>query len=781
MKRTTLLLSFGLLLLAGCSSGRRADKIAVIPVPVRIEQGTGAFKLDKSTFVAYPEGDSVLARAGEMIAQMLGETVGAPLKLTTDKTANSIVLERPENPLKPEGYLLKITPERVTVTANDYNGAFYALQTMLQLLPAEVYGTVSGKDYAQVYELPAVTVEDYPRFGWRGMHLDVSRHFHPAEFVKRYIDLLAMHKFNRFHWHLTDDQGWRLEIKKYPLLTEKSAWRVDREADGWNTNRPPEPGEKATYGGFYTQDEVRDIVAYAAARGVTVIPEIEMPGHSGEIFAAYPQLSCLGKEQFVTPGGYYPPDMATCFCAGNDSSFVFLQGVIDEVVELFPDAPYIHVGGDEVDMKFWRNCPKCQKRMKELGLKNTHELQSYFMHRMEEYVNSKGKAIIGWDEILEGGLAPNATVMSWRGVDGGIKAAKMGHDVIMTPDTHLYFDFYQNDPQVEPRAAGGLTTTKHVYGYEPVPEALTPDEAKHILGAQANVWCEHIADGKHVEYMVLPRMAALAEVVWSPKEARNYEDFAGRLETQYDRYTAMGATFHPGADQVEFTVTYDSVDRMFEVSLSTELMGGEMRYTTDGSVPTMESILYREPIRIDTATYVKVIVGKNGNRVSKSVSECLVGRHKGIGKAVKYNSVPNSAYAGFTTTLVDGLTGSISHKDGFYQGFNRKDFDVVVDLGEKMQFSEVRGSFLQTAGSWVYLPIEMVVSVSDDGVDFTEAGKAVHRIDPHESPEIRYAFTVRGDFAGRYVRVVGVNGVTPSGLQGAGHKNWIFADEIFIE
>ncbi|MCC8062122.1 MAG: glycoside hydrolase family 20 protein [Rikenellaceae bacterium] len=779
MKRIILLLS-AFLCVVSCSGGRKAENIVIIPAPVRMEQGTGSFKLDKSTVLAYPAGDSVLARAGGMIAETLGATVGTKLKLSTDELARSIVLERPEASaqLKPEGYLLTVTPERVTVVANDYNGAFYALQTLLQLLPADVY---SGKDNgAEAYELPAVTIEDYPRFGWRGMHLDVSRHFFPVEFVKRYIDLLAMHKFNRFHWHLTDDQGWRLEIKKYPLLTEKSAWRVDREADGWNTNRPPQPGEKATYGGFYTQDEVRDVVAYAAARGVAVVPEIEMPGHSSEIFAAYPSLSCLGKEQFVTPGGFYPEDMATCFCAGNDSSFLFLQGVIDEVVELFPDAPYIHVGGDEVNMKFWRNCPKCCKRMKDLGLKNTHELQSYFMHRMEEYINSKGKAIIGWDEILEGGLAPNATVMSWRGETGGIKAAKMGHDVIMTPDSYLYFDFYQNDPQVEPRAAGGLTTTKHVYSYEPIPEALTPMEAKHILGAQANVWCEHIRDGKHVEYMVLPRMAALAEVVWSPKEARDYPDFAKRLETQYDRYRAMGANYHPGADQVEFAVAYDSVERVFLMTLATELPGGEMHYTTDGTEPTMHSALYKEPIRIDSATTVRVVVGKKGKRISKSVSEKMAGMHKGVGKTVKYNSLPSPAYAGSPSTLVDGLTGSISHKDGFYQGFNRSDFDVVVDLGERTKFSEVTGSFLQTAGSWVYLPVELVVSVSDDGVNFTEAGRVTPQADPHQSPEKRYPVTVKGNFDARYVRVVGVNGVTPSGLQGAGHKNWIFADEIFI-
>ena len=780
MKRTLLILSVAALLTA-CSGGRRAETIAIIPVPVHMTTGEECFTLDKSTVVTYPKGDSILARAGEVMAETLGAAVGTTLELTSVASSEAIRLERPADTTgwHAEGYTLEVTPDAVTVRANDYNGAFYALQTILQLLPTEVY---SGRDNgAGAYEIPAVTVEDYPRFGWRGMHLDVSRHFFPVEFVKRYIDLLAMHKFNRFHWHLTDDQGWRLEIKKYPLLTEKSAWRVDREADGWDTNRPPMPGEKATYGGFYTQDEVRDVVKYAEARGVTVIPEIEMPGHSSEVFAAYPSLSCLGKEQFVTPGGYFPDDLATCFCAGNDSSFLFLQGVIDEVVELFPNAPYIHVGGDEVDMKFWSQCPKCQKRMKELGLKDTHELQSYFMRRMEEYINSKGKRIIGWDEILQGGLAPNATVMSWRGETGGIRAAQMGHDVVMTPDSYLYFDFYQNDPQVEPRAAGGLSTTQHVYSYEPVPAALSAEEARHILGAQANVWCEHIPDGKHVEYMVLPRMAALSEVVWSPRESRDYEDFATRLETQNDRYRAMGANFHPGADRIVVSTVYDSVEGVFYMTLTTDLFRGEVHYTLDGSEPTMESPVYRETIRIDSTMTVRAIAGKDGRRFSKAVTEQRIGWHKAAGKRVIYHTKLGSAYKGTSITLVDGLTGSLDARSGRYQGCNGQDFDVVIDLGEKTKFSEVTGSFLQAASSWIYLPEAVTVSLSDDGTNFTEVGRVERPEEMREVAEVRCPFTVRGDFEARYVRVVGVNGVTPSGMKGAGQKNWLFMDEVFVQ
>ena len=385
------------------------------------------------------------------------------------------------------------------------------------------------------------------------------------------------------------------------------------------------------------------------------------------------------------------------------------------------------------------------------------------------------------DESLQGGLAPNATVMSFRGETGGIRAAQMGHDVVMTPDSYLYFDFYQNDPQVEPRAAGGLSTTQHVYSYEPVPAALSAEEARHILGAQANVWCEHIPDGKHVEYMVLPRMAALAEVVWSPRESRDYEDFATRLETQNDRYRAMGANFHPGADRIVVSTVYDSVEGVFYMTLTTDLFRGEVHYTLDGSEPTMESPVYRETIRIDSTMTVRAIAGKDGRRFSKAVTEQRIGWHKATGKRVIYHTKLGSAYKGTSITLVDGLTGSLDARSGRYQGCNGQDFDVVIDLGEKTKFSEVTGSFLQAASSWIYLPEAVTVSLSDDGTNFTEVGRVERPEEMREVAEVRCPFTVRGDFEARYVHVVGVNGVTPSGMKGAGQKNWLFMDEVFVQ
>lgn len=788
MKKTFALLSFcivSLILLSSCGDKpQQAATIAIIPNPVSMQVcEEGAFQLDRSTKIYYAPGDSVQDRFAQVLSQTLGRILGIDsLEMSPPQVGqsskNTISLAKSVGHMvKPESYVLSISTDEISIGANDYNGYFYSLQTILQLLPPEVYG---DQAVAKAYLLPALEITDYPRFGYRGMHLDVVRHFFDVDFVKRYIDLIAMHKLNAFHWHLTDDQGWRIEIKKYHLLTEKSAWRVDRRSDGWNTNRPPEPGEEATYGGFYTQEQIRDVVAYAKDRGITVIPEVDMPGHSTAVFASYPHLSCLGKEQFVTPGGYYPPDMATCFCAGNEDVYTFLQDVLDEVIDLFPDAPYIHIGGDEVDKQFWSNCPTCQAKMKAEGLKNVDELQSYFMKRMEAYVNSKGKPIIGWDEILQGGLAPNATVMSWRGEQGGIEAAKLGHDVIMATDKYLYFDHFQNDPQVEPRAMSGLTTVKKVYSYEPIPADLTPEESKHVLGAQATMWNEQVQTPEHVEYMVLPRMSALAEVVWSPSDSRDYDNFMERLEVQEQRYAAMGMNYHPGADMISFDVSYDSVSKTFNVGIRTELHKGEVYYTIDGTEPTVESPKYTSPIPIRDLTMVRAIAARAGKRISKEVVEQVVGMHKAFGKKVTYNNPLSRAYTGTLTTLVDGLTGTGSHNDGFYQGLNRKDFDVVIDLGESMHLHGVVGSFLQSIGSWVYLPSEMIVAVSNDGENYKVAGRSSHDFNANQHPVIRHRFVVTGHFDARYIRVVGVNGVTPSGLSGAGNKNHLFADEIFV-
>ncbi|MRR38363.1 beta-N-acetylhexosaminidase, partial [bacterium] len=392
---------------------------------------------------------------------------------------------------------------------------FYAVQTLLQLLPPAVFRPSEAAGVRWV--VPAVRIEDHPRYPWRGMMLDVARHFFPKEFVKEFIDYLALHKMNTFHWHLTDDQGWRLESKRYPTLTTVSAWRADREDLHWNARPQQRPGEIATYGGFYTQADVKEVVEYAAERFITVVPEIEMPAHAMAVLAAFPELSCTGGPFTVPTGSVWP--ITDIYCAGNDSTFRFLENLLDEVITLFP-ATYIHVGGDEANKKEWKRCAKCQARIASEKLKNEEELQSYFIRRIERHLSGRGKRLIGWDEILEGGLPPGATVMSWRGVDGGIEAARSGHDVVMSPTSHCYIDYYQGDWRLEPIAIGGFVPLTTVYAYEPTPEALTPAEAKHVLGAQGNLWTEFVGTPEKAQYMAFPRIAAMAEVTWSAKDRR---------------------------------------------------------------------------------------------------------------------------------------------------------------------------------------------------------------------------------------------------------------------
>ena len=429
--------------------------------------------------------------------------------------------------LAEEGYELTIEPDSVLLRAAKPRGLFWGVQTLRQLLPPGGQGAKAARsEGTHAVPLPCVHIKDTPRYPWRGMHLDVGRHFMPTEFVKRYIDFLALHKFNVFHWHLTEDQGWRIEIKEYPRLTTVAAWRGQ---------------EDKRYGGFYTQKEIREVVAYAADRFITVVPEIELPGHSLAALAAYPEVSCTGGPfEVPTRWGIFED----VYCAGNDATFEFLKNVLSEVLELFP-GPYVHIGGDECPKTRWKACKKCQARIEAEGLADEHELQSYFIKRISRFLASNGRRLVGWDEILEGGLAPDATVMSWRGIKGGIAAARMGHDVVMTPGTHCYLNMKQAPGADEPGHAGShVVTLEKVYSYEPTPAELTPAEAKHILGAQGNVWTEYIATPKEVEYMVFPRMCALAEVTWTPAPLRDWNDFLSRLEVHQQRLDAMGVNYY---------------------------------------------------------------------------------------------------------------------------------------------------------------------------------------------------------------------------------------------
>ncbi len=541
MRQLNHMLLAGVLALA-CSSCQKSVEAnyQVVPLPQEVSPAReGSFHLSKNTTIAYPEGNDLLKRNAEFLAQYAGQVINGTPKTKAiapgeEAGKKSIVLSLDPGIENKEGYVLSVTPETVSIKGQTENGVFYGIQTLRKSMPP-------AETKAGSILLPAVTIKDAPRFAYRGMHLDVGRHFFPVEFIKRYIDLLALHNMNTFHWHLTEDQGWRIEIKKYPKLTEIGSIR-NRTVIGRNTQEY----DNTPYGGFYTQEEAREIVKYARERYITVIPEVDLPGHMLAALAAYPEMGCTGGPYEVCPRWGVFEDV---LCIGNEQSMQFLEDVMAEIIEIFP-SKLIHIGGDEAPRTRWQKCPKCQARIKAEGLKADKEhtaedrLQSYCMARIEKFLNSKGRQIIGWDEILEGDVAPNATVMSWRGSAGGIKAAQMGHDVIMTPNNFCYFDYYQTDDTAnEPLGIGGYVPLEKVYSLEPT-ASLTEEQARHILGAQANLWTEYIATTEHVEYMVLPRMAALAEVQWMQPEKKNYEDFVGRRLPQLVKfYDAEGLNY----------------------------------------------------------------------------------------------------------------------------------------------------------------------------------------------------------------------------------------------
>ena len=509
--------------------------LSIIPAPVMIEKTEGVFEIGLTTKIVVTKQTRSL---GIQLKGMLSPAIGydLPIKETVQNIEGCIQLDKKSDlsPLGEEGYRLTVTPQSILIEAYADAGIFYGMQTLRQLLPVEIFQQKPAKDIQ--WRIPCVAIEDKPRFQWRGMHLDVCRHFMPKEFVKKYINLLAIHKMNTFHWHLTEDQGWRIEIKKYPKLTEIGAWRketvIGRNSGTYDGKR---------HGGYYTQDDVREIVAYAKERYITVVPEIEMPGHCRSALAAYPELSCTGGPFEVKTNWGVEPEV---YCAGNDDVLQFQKDILKEILALFP-SEYIHIGGDECPKSRWEKCPKCQARIKAEGLKDEHELQSWFIKQIDTFLVERDRRLVGWDEILEGGLAPGATVMSWRGESGGIRAAKAGHDVVMAPNSHTYFDHYQAKSAKEPLAIGGFLPLEKVYFYNPIPDVLTNEQQRRILGVQAQIWSEYIPTDAHVEYMAYPRACALSEVAWTPKDKKEYNSFYDRLTTHLKRLDCLEVNYRP--------------------------------------------------------------------------------------------------------------------------------------------------------------------------------------------------------------------------------------------
>lgn len=641
---------------------------SVIPVPLKMERGTGFFLLSEKTrlYTNLQDGEAKLWE--NYLKALPVQLKKAGMK---DRKQMLLLLITPKNPQlpSPESYTLSVTPQQILIRATSGAGLFYGMQTLLQLAQPSGAGS---------YSIASVEIEDTPRFAYRGLMLDVSRHFSTKEFIKKQIDALAYYKINRLHLHLTDAAGWRLEIKKYPLLTEFAAWRTDPIwKQWWNGGRKyvrfDAPG---AYGGYYTQDDIREILEYARQHYITVIPEIEMPSHSEEVLAAYPQLSCSGE-----------PYKNSDFCVGNEETFTFLENVLTEVMELFP-SEYIHIGGDEAGKSAWKTCPKCQKRMTDEHLANVDELQSYLIHRIEKFLNNHGRHLLGWDEILQGGIAPNATVMSWRGEEGGIAAVTSGHRAIMTPGAYCYLDSYQDAPYSQPEAIGGYLPLKKVYSYNPVPASLTAEQAKLVYGVQGNLWVEYIPTPEHVEYMIYPRILALAETAWSAPERKSWPDFHTRALSAVADLQAKG--YHP-------------------FDLKKEI----------GSRP--ESL--------------------------QSVSHLALGK-----KVIYNSPYSSHYPAQGNTALTDGIRGDWTYGDGSWQGFisdNR--LDVTIDMEKETSIHSVTAAFMQVVGAEVFLPETVVISISDDGTHFTELRKQHFEVSK-ETPIRFTDISWQGEAKGRYVR-----------------------------
>lgn len=660
-----------------------AQDISVTPLPVEMTVGKGSFVLTDNTpmIITAPTEDRerLLNYAKENLPGFKGATKGSS-KIPSISLAISGKTDGTDSP---EAYNLSVTPKGIEVTAPGAAGLFYGLQTLIQL--------ADGKN-----EIPSVEITDFPRMKYRGLMLDISRHFRDKDFIKKQIDAIAKLKINRLHLHLTDAAGWRIEIRQYPELTEYAAWRPYETWKEWNDggNTYISADSPLAHGGFLTREDAAEIVRYAADRYITVIPEIEMPSHSEEVTATFPQLACAPGRQ---------PDV----CVGNAQTLEFFQNVLDEIIEIFP-SEYIHIGGDEASKQAWKSCEKCLALMERENLKDVDELQSYLIEKIEQYLNSKGRKIIGWDEILEGNPTPSSTIMSWRGIEEGIEAAKNGHEVIMTPGAYCYIDSYQDAPPTQPEAISGFTPLSKVYGYNPVPDSLVSVVGDYIAGVQGNLWCEYIPTAQHAEYMLYPRMIAIAEIGWTPQRLRRWDDFYRRALKVNDRLQRDG--YH-----------------VFDLR------------------------------------------GEVGNRREASLTFSHLGKDKKVTYNVPWWSKYNAAYG---NTLTDGLKGGWSYGDGRWQGFMRDEddqrLDVVIDLENDTEITYIGAEFMQIIGAWVWIPDIVQISVSDDGVNYTQLADINNK--PAATSGLSFkTFAWEGKVNARYVRYVAKSS-----------EGCIFTDEIVI-
>ncbi|MBK7632765.1 MAG: family 20 glycosylhydrolase [Ignavibacteriales bacterium] len=731
------------------------NNINIIPKPKSLVVNEGTFKLTSDTKIYFNVNSKKVA---DYLSEVLNPATGfkfTPLVWNGKVETNSIILSltTTTKDYGKEGYSLIVNPFNIMIEANELNGLFYGVQTLRQLFNPYINSVarVEGIDW----ELNAVVILDKPEFVWRGLNLDCCRHFMDKEFVKRYIDLLAYHKFNTLHWHLTEDQAWRIEIKKYPELTKKGAFRT--YDDG------------SIYGGFYTQDDIKEVVAYAESRFINVVPEIEMPGHSTAAISCYPEISCTGGPFNVGTlwGIYYD-----IYCAGNEKTFEFLEDVISEVIDLFP-SKYIHIGGDEAPKKRWENCPKCQARIESENLKDEHELQSYFIKRMEKFINTKGKQIIGWDEILEGGLAPDATVQSWRGVKGAIDASKQGHDVIVSPTSHCYYDYPVD-----------VTDMQKVYSFDPVPQELSFDERKHVLGSEGNMWSEY-APQELIDDRLFPRMLALSEVVWTYPAERNYEEFRQRVQKHYDRLNLLDVNYGLETKPFEIIKSFDETTNSFNVNVNQLQDNLNLKIGSYAQELLINQDDHKFNFNIDKSSNVLIFLDRENKKVGKTFIHGFT-FNKATRKNVRLTYSYSEKYsAGGVEALTDGLRGSDTFRGGdkSWQGYQGTDFEAVVDLGDISNVSKISVGFFQASSSWVVFPKYVEFYLSDNGSNYISAGKI-------EIPStLKNPDWIQNDFSitiynseARFIKIFAKNyDALPEWHPEAGGKPWLMIDEIIVQ
>lgn len=761
--------------------GVYAQSIAIIPQPNKVvmKKDGQVFKFDaEKTKIFAPKDCSTAKVLSESLQYYYPERI--PLQPKSEvgfqnMDESIIFILTGLRSLGKEGYIIDINQRRITIEANEETGFFYALQTLWQLIGTDFYLNQYNDNFkatkGYIKQIPSLYIEDVPRFSYRGKHLDCARHFFDAKYIKKYIDLLAIHKLNVFHWHLTDDQGWRIEIKKYPKLQQVAAYRngtlighySDREKDEhiYDTFR---------YGGYYTQQEIKDIVRYAQQRHITIIPEIELPGHAQAALAAYPEYSC--KEQPIEVCRTWGV-LNDVFCP-KEKTFKFLEDILDEVMDMFP-SEYIHIGGDECPTVRWKECKSCQKLMKNMGFEDENQIQVYFTQRIEDYLAKYGRKIIGWDEILEKGVRPTATILSWQGEQGGITAAKQGNDAIMAASAYLYFNFYQGVASSEPMSFGGFTPLKKTYLFEPVSTTLTLEQAKHIIGMQACTWTEYIDNTKLLEYNDLPRLAAMSERSWSRKETNDYEDFVKRLDNLLNLYEDAGFNY----SKSHYSVQMKSMSKngLIELVLSSALRNATIFYTINGETPNENSIKYTGPFTITSDAIIQAVAYKD-DKIYSPILKVEYHINKATGKKYEMQDINPQYNAGGGYALTDGIRGSKKSYDAWV-GTYGKDFQTIVDMEQLTDINSISINFLDEQGSWIFLPKEVAFYVSIDGKQWQEIKGTIQQKVENNPKVVNYS--VNCNIKARYVKIFGKTiGNCPKGHSGEGYPSHLFGDEIEI-